>query len=669
MCGTLLVLVGVLVHSPASLGPLAPMAQRSLESVLGNTGLTLVLIGLATGLASVVIAGGSTESPAVQVNLDAVLGGVDSTPIGSTFDGRLRRLGRLVSRDRRADLESELREEVRETAVTVLVRNEGLSVAESRARLDEGSWTTDPQAEAFFSPLPPRWLVRLREWVRVRPAVEQRLERVLAELESKLELEGEPSSRETERPSAGVLDVTEEAVEGTVRHRIDEIDGAGPDDQVAETVRANPGDASESVATPRRFGLTVGLVAVAVGLVTNVTTPFMLGLLAVGYSLTKYVTSTSASAVEVTRVLATDSPVPGDLVEVELTVENVGDRTLPDVRVVDGVPNALRVVEGSPSMATALQPDGSASVRYTLQALRGTYGFDETQVVLRDLGNVRERTIGVAVSTRLTGATRLDDLPLREQASQRIGAVKADRGGSGVEFYGTREYRPGDPLSRVNWNQLAKTGELTTVEFREQRAPIVAIVLDQREAARVAPTEGVLDGVDLSVYAAEQAFLALLDMGTEVGLIAYGEHLTDIEPASGPTQRALVQSRLRAATDRYAAALGEADVDATGAVYQRRSPEPAMIDRHVPPNAQVLVLSPATDDFAVEVTDRLAAFGHPVTLLSPAVTGTGSLGARRQRLDRACRLGEVRDRGTRVIDWEPSEPVQMAISRATEAMP
>lgn len=670
LSGVLLLLVGVIVTNPEWLGPLAPLVQRSLEAWLGNTGFALLLIGLTAILLSAVIASGSSESAATatRVDLDAVLGGVDSAVTGSAFDRQVRRLAEPMGVDEREELESGLREAVHQTAVTVLARTEGLTVAAARAAIERGEWTSDPQASTFFTRLPLPWLVRLREWLRPQPGFEQRLERVLFELETKLELD-EWSSHETHHSRSGASHGLRQDAEGrAVRHRVDDPGRGSTSDRAEATVRVRPEDASEERVSSRRFGLAVGLIAVAVSLITGVTTPFLLGFLAVGYSLTKYLTRPPAPAVEVTRVLAAEAPVPGDQVEVELTIENVGDRPLPDLRVIDTPPEALPVVDGAPSMATSLPPGGSASLRYVLRAMRGTFTFEGTRLVSRDLGNGKERSIGVDVPTRLTGSTSLDEPALREQATQRIGAVKTDQAGSGVEFYGTREYRPGDPLSRVDWNQLAKTGELTTVDFREQRAPTVSIVLDQRESSRIAPTVASLDAVDLGVYAAEQTFLTLLEMGTDVGLITYGEHLTDVEPASGSTQRALVQSRLRATTDRYAAALGGSEVDATGVVFQRRSPEPAMVDYHVPSSAQVLLLSPVTDEFAIEVTERLAAVGHPVTVLSPSVAGTGSLGARRARLDRACRLEAIRDQGTPVIDWRPDEPLQLAISRATGVM-
>jgi len=75
------------------------------------------------------------------------------------------------------------------------------------------------------------------------------------------------------------------------------------------------------------------------------------------------------------------------------------------------------------------------------------------------------------------------DVPLRPQTSQYTGRTPADAGGDGVEFYATREYRMGDPMSRIDWNQTAKTGDMRTVEHRVERSVTVALLVDARGRA------------------------------------------------------------------------------------------------------------------------------------------------------------------------------------------
>jgi len=75
--------------------------------------------------------------------------------------------------------------------------------------------------------------------------------------------------------------------------------------------------------------------------------------------------------------------------------------------------------------------------------------------------------------------------PRRSSTPAGIRATPAARG---VEFYATREYRRGDPLSRVDWKRTARTGDLTTVDFRVERTVRVALVFDTRRSAHLAPS-------------------------------------------------------------------------------------------------------------------------------------------------------------------------------------
>jgi uncharacterized protein (DUF58 family) len=54
----------------------------------------------------------------------------------------------------------------------------------------------------------------------------------------------------------------------------------------------------------------------------------------------------------------------------------------------------------------------------------------------------------------------------------------APRRGSGPEFLGVREYRPGDSMRHVHWPSTARTGTVMVREFEEERTRRIAIVVD-----------------------------------------------------------------------------------------------------------------------------------------------------------------------------------------------
>jgi hypothetical protein len=85
-----------------------------------------------------------------------------------------------------------------------------------------------------------------------------------------------------------------------------------------------------------------------------------------------YVTYAAVSALPTTvslqirRRVVANQITPGDTVPVRLTVENTGRSALPDLRVVDGVPETLGVADGSPRAAVSLRPGETATLSYAV---------------------------------------------------------------------------------------------------------------------------------------------------------------------------------------------------------------------------------------------------------------------------------------------------------------
>ncbi|WP_336037954.1 DUF58 domain-containing protein [Halobacterium yunchengense] len=423
------------------------------------------------------------------------------------------------------------------------------------------------------------------------------------------------------------------------------------------------------------------------------------------------------------RSLSTDDPMPGDRVRVTLTVENRGDSALPDVRVADGVPAGLRVVEGTPDAALALPAGGSATVEYAVVADRGTFPFDAVTVRLRGTSGGDARTLDVSAA----GADRLDcrvtvaGVPLRQQTTTHAGTLPTDSGGPGIEFHSTRDYQRGDPASRINWRRYAKTGDLSTVNYRERRAAAVVLAVDARDEADVAARAGTPSGAALSAYAAAQAVEPLSDAGHQVGVAVFGLDWGDatepawVPPGTGDAHHARVATLLDAAVAGGAGAAAsdseDADVQDTAAEPaaaeggERRAPTPTAdgggwpdgegptdadvqdTDDHAPtdadeqddarvrrfaarvsPGTQVVVCSPALDAFPASLARRLAADGHRVTAVCPDVTATDTPGGTLAAAERALALDDLRAVGSRVVDWPPEESLASAVARATTAV-
>jgi uncharacterized repeat protein (TIGR01451 family) len=404
----------------------------------------------------------------------------------------------------------------------------------------------------------------------------------------------------------------------------------------------------------------VALALIGVGVVTRRPALVLLGAVGVGYALYVGIGEAPAATLNVSRTVSDGTPEPGDEVTVTVRAHNVGDAPLVDLRLVDGVPPGLEVIDGPARVATALRPGAAVAFEYAVRASRGEHEWEAATAITRNPSGSRERTTAVDPSdpARIVCTPELSaggDLPLRGLTTRYHGRMPTNAGGSGVEFHATREYRRGDPLKRIDWNRRARTGELATVELREERAATVVLLIDARESAYAAPEPAAETAVEECVGAAGQAFRALLGGGDRVGIAALSPVDCWLAPGAGTAHAA--RGRETLATDPALAPTPSGEPFYRSLWFRR-------FRRRLPADAQVLFFTPLVDAAAASIARRIDAHGHLVTVLSPDITADGTPGERLVALERRERLRELRSAGIRAVEWgEESFPV--AVARAT----
>ncbi|MFB6296491.1 MAG: DUF58 domain-containing protein, partial [Halobacteriales archaeon] len=410
----------------------------------------------------------------------------------------------------------------------------------------------------------------------------------------------------------------------------------------------------------------VAIALVGVGFALQQAAVVLGGAVALGFAAYARAGSAPPASLAVERSIEGGRATPGDAVEVTTTVHNEGDRVVPDLRVVDGVPGGLSVTEGSPRYGTALRPGESASFTYSVTARRGVHEFDPAYVVMRDYAGATARTglvnAGEGADASLTCVPELSAMPipvtLYPQSGEYLGRLPAG-GGEGVEFHSTREYRPGDSTTRIDWKRLARSGndELTTVRYREERAATVVLVIDAGADAYLARDPDEPGAVEHSVEAAGRLFGSLLDTGDRVGFAALGPRPTWIDPDAGLDHRTRIE-RVLATDDAFPPTPPEEDP--THPHWARE------FHRRFPPESQVILLSPLAGGHRRFLVRQLRGFGHPVTVVSPDPTRDGTVGQRLARVERRLLIEALRETGVRVVDWDPDEDLGIAIGRAGE---
>lgn len=528
-------------------------------------------------------------------------------------------VGRVTGRAIRA--ESNLRSRLRSLAAAVLARERGIDRSAAAERIDAGDWPDPETGTLFETGSEDRGgLGSLR---RGRAVVADRVAALVAHLEGMAgfsEPTGDAAATMPDRPLAGEWDI-------------------GP------------------YRTGRWGGLVgLGLLALMVGALFQTAGPTLVAAVLLGLAGYARLFEPPETHVRVERTLDPPDPDPGQRASITVTVENEGARPLLDLRVIDGVPDGLPVVAGSPRHATALAPGERDTFEYTVPAVAGEHAFSTAYIEARDPSGERARTDTLETETATLSCDPRppgESVPLHPQATGLTGRVPTDEGGTGIEFHSVREYRRGDPLRRVDWNRLARTGELATRQLREEHAATVVLLVDVRAEASVAPAPGELSAVERARFGAARLADTLLADGDRVGLATMEPDSRWVAPGGGAVHRDRLAAKLRP-TD------GSTDPLLTFApdVYVRH------LRRRLPAASQLLCLSPLVDDDVVQVLRHLHAHGHQVSVLSPDPTTDASLGGRVTRLERHVRAATLREAGISVIDWDHGDDLSVALERA-----
>ncbi len=166
-------------------------------------------------------------------------------------------------------------------------------------------------------------------------------------------------------------------------------------------------------------------------------------------------------ATRITRRIDPVSVVAGEGVMVELT------RTGWPTRLRLGSAVVWEVDPGMGGLSTFQTPQAPDGVVHASGVRRGRHVLAPVVAVVRDPFGLSQRSIqmddGAVVDARpaLLNAKPAETGP----AHGRPGRASAGALVGSLDVVGTRAYRPGDRLNRINWRQTAKRGELHTLEL------------------------------------------------------------------------------------------------------------------------------------------------------------------------------------------------------------
>jgi uncharacterized protein (DUF58 family) len=380
----------------------------------------------------------------------------------------------------------------------------------------------------------------------------------------------------------------------------------------------------------------------------------------VSYLLIGYLQAPEKIALEATRQLSLERVAPNQDVEVKVTVTNHG----PDAEEVlldDMVPRGLSVRLQSSRHLVRLTSGESFTFAYTVAGSRGGYVFEGLAAQVNDLLAVRRFGVRLEAEGRLfvmPPVTRLRQITIRPRRTRvYAGTIPARAGGSGTEFFGVREYQPGDSPHSINWRASARSMEaLYSNEYQQERVADVGIVVDGRLKTNDFARGHSL--FDHSVHAAASIADALLNQGNRVGLLLYSNYLGWTLPGYGRIQR-----------ERILHALANARTG-DSQVFSDLEHIPT---RLFPPESQIIFVSPLSDD-DLKPLIQLCAQGYDVLVISPnpvkfelSYLGSSNpnveLAGRVLHMERLILLQRLQRASIQVLDWDVREPLDNLVKR------
>jgi uncharacterized protein (DUF58 family) len=215
---------------------------------------------------------------------------------------------------------------------------------------------------------------------------------------------------------------------------------------------------------------------------------------------------------------------------------------------VQGVPAELRVrfecarpltLLARDALHPALAP-GPARARLTLPAGESHWSYElrPRQRGLHEAGPVSVRVLGpwgLGYSQRELIASEARAVYPRVRWDGRVGrlltlAQRRELGqsplrvqGAGLEPYALREYRPGDPLSRIHWKATARHGRLISQEDAWERGSRLVVLLEAGRA--MASIDGARSKLDHALAATLALARVAQSRGDRVSILAFSDRV------------------------------------------------------------------------------------------------------------------------------------------------
>ena len=383
---------------------------------------------------------------------------------------------------------------------------------------------------------------------------------------------------------------------------------------------------------------------------------FLLGTTILGFVAVHSLVNTRPIDVKITRSFDSDQVFENSNVSIDLIVQNKG-RSVGFLEIYDNLPSEIEVNNGSNHTIIRLHKDELVINKYNVNCrLRGQYRLGNPRLRIYNPSflffyesDIQSKSSLVVLPQieQIEGVDLSTDFPKMYQ-----GALPIRRIGTSGEFYGIREYFPGDDFKNINWRIFGRTRKLMVNQFEREDISDLMLVLDARE---ISGTGTILrNPLNYSCRAAAALTSFFLRSRNRVGLTIYGETVNVIPPDTG--ERHLYRILTALAEVKAAGSLGLHTVLGDLRNFTPRSPVMVISTLENDPTCTTALREITARGFKLTVIapDTLN-YDRDSRIISPTVYFTASAS-----LDN--KITEVRSLGARAMRWNPDTVLSTSLA-------
>lgn len=332
----------------------------------------------------------------------------------------------------------------------------------------------------------------------------------------------------------------------------------------------------------------------------------------------------------------------------ELTIENLGG-PIPRVQLGENTMPGMHLLDGTPEQLITLDNNNQISTRYDLQAQRGRYRWETTRLTVSDSFGLFTKDVYLKAAAFISVQPErivLRNFKYRPLPNIRTAGTNLSRlPGSGIDFWGVREYQSGDSMRSIHWRLTARHPRsfFSKVYEREEMADI-GLLLDARTITNCVQEKENL--IEYSIQATATLARHFIAAGNRVSMLILNDRLVRVFPGYGKRQLMHILDELSGCT------LGERVTFGTLKYL------PVKL---FPSHSVIVLVSPLIpDDF--NFIYKLQAEGYQMLVISPnpdhglaqrlTANTYDSMAFRAAALERAILLWQIQRAGVQLIDWD-----------------